>query len=351
MVGIGGGYVIALATGETTASGFHLRGLPALALFTLVALYFVVGKCTTGGTVWDRLLRARQTIDTDEIRDLPLRAGVWRRLIAFAIDSLVISLLFQLLAAGLFTITSGRVQMRGDLNTTTCVTRTTLPDGEAPPAAAGTIHDCSITLFGLPTARVLQIGDTSAGDGQTIMRSSWLTPDGHPIDALPLDGLAMVALILALVLMECRSGTTLGSRITGIRVIDAAAIDSATVPPHKVAGRYLAVLIGALPLLAVAIATIGPQGIAAVAGQTVLADLTSRTVQCQPMLLSTLLKLPDGLSDAAEAAGSGWLVEACALLAQGWILFLIVQIATKRDPLYDGLVGTAVVRVKDRTGT
>jgi hypothetical protein len=44
MVAFGGGYLIALATGETTGRGFHLHGASTLALWALIALYFVVGR-------------------------------------------------------------------------------------------------------------------------------------------------------------------------------------------------------------------------------------------------------------------------------------------------------------------
>ena len=54
-----GGYVIAKFTGETTADGFQLNGLPALALFALIVLYFYLGWKKLGGTIWQRVLSAR----------------------------------------------------------------------------------------------------------------------------------------------------------------------------------------------------------------------------------------------------------------------------------------------------
>jgi hypothetical protein len=53
-----GGYVIGKLTGNLTDDGFKLDGLPALLLFALIAIYFVVGRKYLGGTIWQRILRA-----------------------------------------------------------------------------------------------------------------------------------------------------------------------------------------------------------------------------------------------------------------------------------------------------
>lgn len=55
---MGGGYVIARMTGNTTDKGFELNGAPALLLFALVIAYFVVGRKYVGGTLWQRILGA-----------------------------------------------------------------------------------------------------------------------------------------------------------------------------------------------------------------------------------------------------------------------------------------------------
>jgi len=54
-----GGYVIALITGDTTEGGFSLNGLPAVVLFAVIILYFVLAR-RVGGTLWQRILRARR---------------------------------------------------------------------------------------------------------------------------------------------------------------------------------------------------------------------------------------------------------------------------------------------------
>jgi len=52
---LGGGYLIAKLTGNTTENGFALNGAPALALFALIVVYFFVGRKFAGGTLWDRI--------------------------------------------------------------------------------------------------------------------------------------------------------------------------------------------------------------------------------------------------------------------------------------------------------
>lgn len=49
-----GGVAIAYITGASTEGGFRLKGLPALALFALIYLYFW-GLGRSGGTVFERL--------------------------------------------------------------------------------------------------------------------------------------------------------------------------------------------------------------------------------------------------------------------------------------------------------
>lgn len=56
---IGLGYLVAVATGGTTDDGFSLNGMPAIAVFALVIAYFWVGRKYLGGTIWQRILKAR----------------------------------------------------------------------------------------------------------------------------------------------------------------------------------------------------------------------------------------------------------------------------------------------------
>ena len=53
------GYVIGHFTGNITDEGFELKGGPALLLFAIVILYFIIFRRFLGGTVFQRLLGAR----------------------------------------------------------------------------------------------------------------------------------------------------------------------------------------------------------------------------------------------------------------------------------------------------
>jgi hypothetical protein len=53
------GYAVGYLTANLTNDGFKLEGAPALTVFGLVAIYFMVFTRFLGGTVWQRLLGAR----------------------------------------------------------------------------------------------------------------------------------------------------------------------------------------------------------------------------------------------------------------------------------------------------
>ena len=54
-----GGYAIGYMTGNLTDEGFSLNGAPALILFAIIILYFVIFTRYLGGTLFQRLLGAR----------------------------------------------------------------------------------------------------------------------------------------------------------------------------------------------------------------------------------------------------------------------------------------------------
>jgi len=54
-----GGYIIGKLTGDATSDGFNLTGAPALVLFAAIGLYFYLGWKKLGGTIWQRILKAR----------------------------------------------------------------------------------------------------------------------------------------------------------------------------------------------------------------------------------------------------------------------------------------------------
>ncbi len=54
----GFGYLVARFSGGLTENGFQLNGMPALLVFALIIGYFV-GARYVGGTIWQRIFRAR----------------------------------------------------------------------------------------------------------------------------------------------------------------------------------------------------------------------------------------------------------------------------------------------------
>ena len=52
-------YAVGYLAGKTAKGGFGLTGVPALAVFGAIALYFVVCTRFFGGTVWQRALGLR----------------------------------------------------------------------------------------------------------------------------------------------------------------------------------------------------------------------------------------------------------------------------------------------------
>jgi TPR repeat protein len=76
----GAGFAIAYATGNVTAHGFrlefHLEG-PLVAVFVgVVALYFFAGRNYLGGTLWQRVLRARRTHERRSLSELAVVVAI-----------------------------------------------------------------------------------------------------------------------------------------------------------------------------------------------------------------------------------------------------------------------------------
>ena len=244
-----------------------------------------------------------------------VRAGFWRRLLALLIDFIIISLPFQVAVAILFAATSGRIQQTFGLYYANCSMLQTLPGGLAPqpPAGWNFARECNVYLFGGQTAKTLRVGRATeeGATTKTVGRDYMLDRDGRPIDGLSADWIVIIAFVGYLLAMETRVGTSLGDRAMRIRVVDATVPTTPGVPLRKIVTRYLAVLVGFLPMWAVALAYLGGYG----------ADLEEI-----PASFFTWL----------------WITGAAAF---GWIVFLSVQIIRKRDPLYDRIAGTAVVRI------
>ncbi len=249
----------------------------------------------------------------DATTGLP-RAGFWRRWLALLIDAIIVMFPFQILAAILFATTAGMIQMDSGFFSS-CVAGKNIPEelNPPPPHDSNAMRVCRISFFGAPTgavltvARVTRVGNTTT----TVSQGYMLDKDGTPVHGMSIDWIFQLTFLAYLVGMIWKTGQTLGARIVGVRVIDTANPGAPGVPLRNAIVRYLAMVIGAVPALALLI-----YQRAAVGGN-------------------------------ADAMFTGdffrWFSFAAALGAL-WTLVLIVQIARKRDPIYDRLAGTAVVR-------
>jgi hypothetical protein len=245
----------------------------------------------------------------DTITELP-RAGVWRRWLAWLIDSIVVVLPFQMLAAVLFAMTAGTVQMDSGFFSI-CAPVKTVPQSLDPPPP----HDpnfarvCRATFFGATTGVILTVGRvTKEGLTTTSVSQNYrLDSEGKPINGTSIDGIVWLVLLLYLVGMIWKTGRTLGARCLGIRGADAAEPGAAAVPLGKVIVRYLAMIIGVVPMIALLI----------------------------------YQRATKGSADAMFTADFfHWFAYAGVL----WLIVLMYQIVRKTDPVYDRLAGTAVVR-------
>jgi uncharacterized RDD family membrane protein YckC len=231
------------------------------------------------------------------------------------IDFIIISVAFQLLVAFLFVATSGYVQMTSGVTYRTCSKPETLSDGlmPPPPADSNFALDCNVYFFGAQTARTLQVGRVTK-EGM-ITKVGFLTymldQDGRPIKGVWADWIMILALIAYLVAMETRTGTTLGDCWTRIRVVDALTPDARGVTLSKIMIRYLMMLVGLYPMLAVALVYVAQYGF---------------------------------IEAAVETHVFTWL-GLTGILALGWFAFICIQIVRKRDPPHDSVAGTVVVRV------
>ena len=253
---------------------------------------------------------AMSTDATTELR----RAGFWRRWLAIVIDGIIVIIPFQILAVILFATTAGMIQMDSGFFST-CMNGQTIPQGldPPPPHDSNAIRVCRVSFFGAPTGAILTVARVARDGGATttVSQSYMLDKDGTPVHGRSIDWIFQLAFVVYLVAMIWKTGRTLGSRVVKVKVIDAANPGAAGVPLRKVIGRYLAMMIGALPAFAL------------------------------------LIYQRIAVGGSADAMFTGeffrWFGYA-AVLGGIWALVLIIQVARKRDPVYDRLAGTAVVR-------
>lgn len=222
---------------------------------------------------------------------------------------------FQILAAILFAMTAGSVQMNGGVTIRICANLSTIPQSltPAPPHDSNFAQVCRTSLFGIPTGALLTVARVTREGSTTtrVMQTYMLDKQGNVINGLAIDGYVMLAFLVYLVGMIWRSGRTLGDRAVKTKVIDVTAPDVLRVPLRKAITRYLAMAIGVVPVFAILIYHLVVSG---------------------------------GIADAAfTPTFFQWIVPA-SVLAMIWGVILLIQIAMKKDPAYDRLAGTAVVR-------
>jgi hypothetical protein len=251
----------------------------------------------------------------DATADL-LRGGFWRRWAATLIDTIIVMFPFQILAVVLFAVTAGTVQMDNGFFSF-CAPAKTIPQSLAPPPP----HDsnfarvCHISFFGAPTGAILTVGRTTREGTRTttVSQGYMLDKDDKPTRGTSIDWIVWLTFLIYLVGMVWKTGKTLGARVVGVKVVDVAEPGASKVPIRKAIIRYLAMAIGFVPVFAVLIYRY------AVSGGNADAMFTEDFFR--------------------------WFMYA-GLLGALWVVVLIFQIANKRDPIYDRLAGTAVVRVR-----
>jgi uncharacterized RDD family membrane protein YckC len=245
--------------------------------------------------------------------ELP-RAGFWRRWLSLIIDLVIVMLPFQMLAAGLFATTDGRIQMDSGFFTV-CQGGKTIPEGldPPPPHDSNVMRVCRVSFFGATTGAVLTVGRvTKEGTTTTSVSQGYmLDADGKPIKGTSIDGIVQLALLAYLVGMIWKTGRTLGARAVGVRVVDTSDPQRRGVPVLKAALRYLVMFLGAAPALA---------------------------------LLAFQYETKGSSADAIFTAGFFQMFVIAGLVGAVWTVVLIVQIAWKTDPVYDRLAGTAVLK-------
>ena len=245
------------------------------------------------------------------------RAGFWRRFLSLVIDSIIVALPFQALAALLFAATAGHIQMQNGLFTS-CQDGGSIPQAlnPPPPRDSNFTRICHTYFFGATTGATLTIGRVTKEQNKTttVSQSYFLDKDGTPINGHSIDWIAQLGLLVYLVVMIRNTGKTLGARVVRVKVVDIANPDSSGVPWRKAILRYLAMAIGAIPAFAL-LAYLAYRY--AVAGDSADELFT-------PALFSSII--------------------VALLLGAAWSLMLIIQVARKVDPLYDRLAGTAVLK-------
>ena len=241
------------------------------------------------------------------------RAGFWRRVIAFTIDSLIVGVIIAVLGTLAFSLSRGRVQTAPfALTTSTCLGLNDIPPGLSPPPPDNSNHAslCTSGSFpGLPMQRALVVGRYVSVDGgeSDVSRSYPLDADDSTVDAFDVTWVGQLGFLAYLAAALCLRGRTAGMRVLRIRLVVLSDPERSRVPLPAILVRAAVAVGGLLPAVAI--------------GGYVFVR---------------------GWQDPEQApVGLVWLA---AIVAMAWILWNAVLIGRKRDPVYDRVARLAVVR-------
>jgi hypothetical protein len=178
------------------------------------------------------------------------RGGFWRRVLAIVIDVIAIGAVLQLAALVLFPLSNGRVQFfGGPFYALNCQLLESAPEGVAVPAEFGvnSITDCRQSLFGLPTARTLNLNRITQDGGVTkvVQVRHMLDAKGRPVRGWPLE-IFILPLLLGLRFWLDHGRGSPGRRICRLHLADGR--DGLQPPPTALNGRYAALALPLAPL-------------------------------------------------------------------------------------------------------
>jgi uncharacterized RDD family membrane protein YckC len=190
---------------------------------------------------------------------IPVRAGLWPRAIALLIDGCLVTLVLGFLGLALFVPTGGRIRVADMLvGSRTCTAQNPqiLKDLNIalPPDFQPThLVRCTKTLLGYVHDRVLVVAEITQSEAATVARDLTfpLDTEGLPTRPFYLDSLWFVIFAAYVLVLEWRTGRTLGKDLMDVRV---QAVAGGLPTPVQVGKRFLvrfcpAILLGSLSLM------------------------------------------------------------------------------------------------------
>jgi hypothetical protein len=152
-----------------------------------------------------------------------LRARFWRRVFALVIDVCAVGAVIAAIGMVLFWATDGRIRVANTvINASMCAQGGAMPVGLDLPAGFNVNHvaRCTRSFFGIVHDRTLTVSEVTRSGSVTSTRSITFPTDadGRPIEAFYLDYLTIFILIIYLIVLEWRLGTTLGKDTLYMRV-------------------------------------------------------------------------------------------------------------------------------------